>query len=124
MAVGNDEVIPENLTSPAISTAFATTAAALVGWLPPIAALFGIVVCAITIYESKTFQHWKRNRVLKHRAKKLAKLRAKEKLVIAEIQALETLRAAKVEASEMVADAKSEAAQLIIHATADALTPK
>lgn len=88
--------------------------AAFVGWLPPIAALLGIIWYAITISESATFQAWWTRVKASRRAKKLAKLKAKEKLVIAEIQAIETVRAAKVEASELVAGAKADAEQLVV----------
>ncbi len=87
----------------------------LAGWLPHIAAVLSIVWFFICIYESRTVQHWKSNYTMRRRARKLAKLKAREKVVIAQITALETVRAAKVEAREMVADAKVEATKLMIH---------
>lgn len=96
-----------------------TLFAALSGIAPPIAALLSAVWFAVQIYESRTFQHWKRNRQMKSRAKKLAKLRAREKVTLAEIEAIERLRHARSEALEIVAAARAEADALIAHEAAD-----
>jgi hypothetical protein len=87
------------------------------GYLSPlftaIATSFSIIWFGIAIYESKTFQHWNRNRLMKKKAKKIASLRAKEKVIVAELEALELVRSAKSEAREKVAVAKSEAADIV-----------
>lgn len=111
-------MIPDNLVAPVYAASYAAVLASFAGWLPPVASIFAIVVCLITIYESRTFTRWWANHIRCQRAKKLARLRAKEKLVIAEIMALETKRAAKVEASEMVLDAAATAAQLVVREAA------
>lgn len=97
------------------SLSFGALIAVLAGVAPPIAALASALWFSLQIYESRTFQHWKRNRQFKSRARRLAKLRAKEKITLAEIAALEKLRHAKLEASDIVAGAKAEAAALTAH---------
>lgn len=56
--------------------------AALAGAIPAIAALVAIVWYAILIWESATAKKWRRN----HRALKLAKIRAQERLLLARIK--------------------------------------
>jgi hypothetical protein len=87
----------------------------LFGWFPPVAAAAAFIWYSIQIYESKTFQHWHRNRMMMRRARKLAKLRAREKMVIAEIEAIEKVRSARVEAREIVATAQAEGAKAVVH---------
>jgi hypothetical protein len=98
------------------STLFAT----LIGWLPQIAALVTVAWGLLQIYESKTFQTFKFNFIARHREKRLAKLLAKEKVVLAQIAALELARHAKVVASDIVAVAKSDASALMVQAATDA----
>jgi hypothetical protein len=89
------------------------------GFFPYFAALLAAVWYLIQIYESRTFQHWFRNRLMKHRAKRLAQLRAKEKIVVARIVALEKVRSASVEAREIIAVAKSDAAKIAVKTETD-----
>jgi hypothetical protein len=84
------------------------------GILPPAVALVALVWYVIQIYESRTFQHWFRNRQMKSQAKRLARLRAREKVTLAKIEALETVRAAKAEAREKVKVAGAEAEKLVV----------
>src|ERR1700687_3394194 len=108
-----DNHIMQQIAPVGHTTSIAAFIAAILNWLPPvlasIGAIFGIVWYTIVIYESRTFQHWKRNRQMKKRAKKLAKLRAKERIVLAEIDAIEKVRSARVEAREIVEHAKVDA---------------
>ncbi len=101
-----------------VSTAAVVTT--IMGILPPMAAALSVVWFLICIHESRPFQHWKMNWIMKHRAKKLARLRAKEKVVVAQIKAIETIRAARVEARELVQTAKSQAAQIVVHESVEA----
>jgi hypothetical protein len=87
----------------------------ILGYLPFIAAFFGLVWYLIQIWESRTVQHWWRNRVEVKRAKKLVKLRAREKVLVAKIEALALTRAARVEARDKVERARVEAAALQVH---------
>jgi hypothetical protein len=80
---------------------------------PFIAAFVAFIWYLIQIYESRTFQHWRANFLMRRRAKKLARLHAKEKIVAAQIAALEKVRQARAEARDIVADAATEAANLI-----------
>lgn len=102
--------------------AASTLVGTLLGVLPTtvavVGSLLGIVWFLICIKESRTYVHWKANVQMKHRARKLAKLKAREKVVLAEIVALEHLRSARVEAREIVATAKADAAALVVHETA------
>jgi len=91
----------------------------LVGLFPPVAAAAAFVWYVIQVYESRTFQHWFRNRQMVHRAKKLARLRAKEKIVLAKIEAIEKVRIANREARDLVETAKSDAAKLLTKEAAD-----
>lgn len=102
------------------ATSATVLTASLLAWIPPSAALIGsllgILWFVICITESRTYQHWRNNLRMKHRARKLARLKAQEKIVIAEILALEALRAARVEARELVEGAKADAAVLVVQA--------
>jgi hypothetical protein len=49
------------------------------------------------------------------RAKKIAKLRAKEKVIVAELEAMELSRHAKIEARDKVELARVEAAKQSVH---------
>ena len=85
------------------------------GYLPIVAAFAGLIWYVIQIWESRTVQHWWRNRQEVKKAKKLIKLRAREKVLVAKIEALALTRAARVEARDKVEQAKVEAAKLQVH---------
>ena len=89
----------------------------ILGYLPTIlavvASILGVIWFLICIYESKSYTHWSRNRRMKRNARRLMKLRAKEKVVIAKIEAAETLRQARVAARELVDRQIAEAEKLI-----------
>jgi len=87
----------------------------ILGDLPYVAALAGMVWYTIQIWESRTVQHWWRNRQMVRKAKKIARLRAKEKVIVAQLEALETIRQARVDARTKVEVAKVEAAKLEAH---------
>ena len=89
------------------------------GYLPYIAAIAGFIWYCIQIWESRTIQHWWRNFQMKRKAKKIARLRAREKVIIAELDALNVVRAARVEAREKVETAKVEAAKEAAHAAVE-----
>ena len=94
----------------------------LMGYLPAIASILSIIWFGIQIYESRTFVHWKNNWLMKRKAKKIARLKAREKILAAQILAIETVRAARVEAREKVATAKTEATLDVVHdVTEDAI---
>jgi hypothetical protein len=92
----------------------------IMGYLPAIASILSIVWFCIQIYESRTFTHAKNNWLMRRKAKKIAKLKAKEKVLAAQIEAIETVRSAKVVAREKVVTAKAEAALDVIHGTTEA----
>lgn len=102
----------------------ATLLAGFMGALPTIitvvGGLLGIAWFCICIFESRTFQHWLRNRRMVSQARRLAKLRAQETVTLAKIAALETVRAARVDARELVQTAKADAAKLVAHEATEA----
>ena len=85
------------------------------GWLPVIASVVSIIWFVIQITESHTFVTWHNNWKTRSREKKLARLRAKEKVLVAEIHATETIRAAHADAQELLATAKMTAIMDIVH---------
>lgn len=121
MAVDTDYIM-EQMAPVAHPASAGVIVATMVGWLPSFAALLSVIWFLICIFESKTFQHWKRNLQMRYRARKLVRLRAAETITVAKIAALEKLRAARVEAREMVAGAKAEAAATAVHETTAAET--
>lgn len=94
----------------------------IVGYLPAIAAIICVLWYLIQIWESRTVQHWWRNRQMVRKAKRIARLKAKEKVIVAQLEALETLRQARVDARDKVELAKVEAAKLVAHETTEAVT--
>ena len=108
-----------HLAPPATYVGDVISAGAIVGsflgYFPIVAALAGFVWYVIQIWESRTVQHWWRNRQEIKKAKKLVRLRAKEKILIAKIEALAQVKAARIEARDKVEAAKVEAAKLQAH---------
>ena len=102
--------------------------AAIIGafwhWLPELAGSVAGILAAIwyvvQIYESRTYQHWIRNRRMMKKAKKIARLKAALKVRQAELDALETVRVAKVVAREMVKTAATAAEKQIANEDAAA----
>jgi hypothetical protein len=92
----------------------------MIGWLPYIASVLSIIWFLIQISESHTVVAWRDARKTRRRAKKIARLRAQEKILSAEIIAMETVRSAKADARELVATAKVEAIMGIVHDDANA----
>lgn len=88
---------------------------AILGLLPALAALGAIVWYLIQIYESRTFQHWIANLRMKNRARKLARLRARHKVLEAQMEALGIKKAARVAARELVEQAQAEATVKLAH---------
>jgi hypothetical protein len=87
----------------------------IIGYLPYIAALVGMIWYAIQIWESRTVQHWWRNRQMVRKAKRIARLKAKEKVIVAQLEAMESVRQAQVDARDKVETAKVEAAKILVH---------
>ncbi len=83
--------------------------AAFVGWLPALLALIPAFYYVILIWESSTVQHYLRNRRMRRKAKRVAKLRAQAKVVQAQLDAEDIVRSARTEAREKVAHAAVEA---------------
>lgn len=88
------------------------------GILPAIASLAAVIWYGIQIYESETVQtridRWKKKR----KARLIAKIRAKQKVLLAELEALEVIQTARAAASETVARATTEAAKELANAHA------
>lgn len=90
--------------------AILTWLGAVAGLLPVFAAFIAAVWYMIQIYESETCQHWLERRRMLRKARLIAKLRAKQKVVLAELEALELVREARSVAQEKVKRASHEAA--------------
>ena len=92
---------------------FGVSVAGVIGYLPVfitcIAGILAACMYAVTLWESKTVQHWMNNRRMLKKAKKVARLKAKQKILEAELIAVEKVRVARHEAREIVESAKSEA---------------
>lgn len=95
----------------------------IIGWLPAIAAAVAVIFYCIQIWESATVRHYLANRKMVRKAKKIAKLRAREKIITAQLAALETVRQAKAIAKETVAIATAEAAQQVVIESIEAEIP-
>lgn len=101
-----------------------TYAASVWGYLPGVVAVIGgclaIVWYALMIYESKTFEAWRADRASRIKARRIAKLNAKEKVIRAELEALELKRGAAATAAAVVQAAERTAADKVATATAEA----
>lgn len=86
--------------------------ATLAGVAPPVAAFVAFTFYMIQIWESQTVQNYVRNWRTLQKTRKIARLKAKQKVVTAKLDALEVVRAARVEAKELVATAAVEAEKL------------
>ena len=95
------------------AVSLAAIAGTLAGWLPLFAAVVAVIWYSIQIWESATVRHYLSNRQTIRKAKKIAKLRARAKVIAASLDALEVVRAAKAEAKEKVAVAAAEAAKQV-----------
>jgi hypothetical protein len=80
-------------------------------------ALAGLTWFCIQIWRSREIQHWWHNRQEVKRARRLVRLRARERVLVAKIEALAKVRAARVEARDLVEQAKVDAAAQAAHET-------
>lgn len=106
----------------AIVGVLASWAGILSPLLTALATIFTIAWMAICVWESATcrswrdgLRHWKNNAIMKHRARKLARLKARELKTQAAILAQEKLSQARVEARGVVATAAADAARVVAH---------
>lgn len=81
--------------------------------LPPVAAVLAILYYMIQIYESPTIQTWLRRHNQRHAVRRLRRLEAKQRIILAEIAATELMRKASLLAAETKEVAKTEAATLV-----------
>lgn len=91
---------------------------ALLGMFPAIAGFAALVWYTIQIYESATIQKYMEARRTRIKTKRVARLRAEQRVLVAELEALEVVREARVVAEDKVAKATHEAAtQLAVDAS-------
>ena len=83
-----------------------------IGYLPYVAATVAVIWYIIQIWESRTIQAWWTNRQLVRRSRKIARLKAAEKVITAKLSALQKVSLAKQDARESIAIAVVEAATL------------
>lgn len=86
------------------------------GVLPALAALFAVIWYMVQIYESYTFQRWAEKRRALKKAKRIARLRAEQKVLLAELEAMEVVREARAVADDKVATAAADAKTLLANA--------
>ena len=88
--------------------------ASIMQWLTPaltlISLTLGIAWFILQIWESKTTQGWVMRWRAKHNASRLAKLRAKEKILAARIMAVAKVLGAEADAAALLQHAKIQAA--------------
>ena len=84
----------------------------IVGWLPYFAALVAFLWYVIQLWESRTVQYWWNSRQMARRLRKIAKLKAREKIITARLIGLQTVHAAREEARTVAASAAIEATRL------------
>lgn len=77
-----------------------------------LAGFFTAVLSIVQLYESRTFQHWKNNWLMKHRARLLARLQRRAAMTAARIQALQRIRVGRQEAKDIVNEATAVAATI------------
>lgn len=92
--------------------AVGTWVGTLFGLLPALAALVAVIWYMIQIYESTTVQKWLDVKRLVWKARRIAHIRAEQKLLQAQLEAMEIVREARVIADSKVAVATTEAAVL------------
>lgn len=81
----------------------------IAGFVPYLFATPAVIYYCLLVWENRTVQHFVRNRRMVHKARKIAKLRSKQKVIIAELEAIELIREARVIAKEKVLHATHEA---------------
>lgn len=102
---------PENIVTHSAATG--GVVATLLGLLPTVLGVVATALAAlwysIQLYESDTVQKWLSRRRAMYKSRRLARLKAEQKILVAEIDAIEVLREAKAVATEKVEVAKHEA---------------
>lgn len=92
---------------------------AFLGALPAFAALVGVIYYVIQIYESTTVQKWMDKGRRARKTRRIAKIKAEQKVLVAELDALEVVREARAIAENSVAAASHEAAVVLAKETGD-----
>ena len=103
------------------TTLFGTLVASFIahvwGYLPGVVAVVGgslaIVWYTIMIYESATVSTWRTEHAQSQKIKRIARLKAKEKVITAQLEALELKRSAAATAAELVRSAEQSAAEKV-----------
>jgi len=99
--------------------ALLTVIGALLQLLPAVAAAAGAIYYLIQVWETRTIQHWWNNRKMRLKAEKIARLRAKEKVIQAQLEAEGEVRQARAKARAKVEAASQEAAALLVQEQID-----
>lgn len=108
----------------AVSAAIITIANAILSYLPQVVAvivgLMAIAYYAVQLWESKTIQDRRHKFLEGRRLKKIAKLQAAERIVVAQLEALSVKRAANAAAAQLVQAGEAAAKQKLETAQLDA----
>lgn len=108
------------LTDHVISSAFlATVVAYITGIIAPIlgvlVGIMALVWYTIQIWESAFMSRWRLRIAARHKARQIAKLQRKEKIILAKLDALKVVQDAKITAQGIVQDARIEATKDAAH---------
>ena len=110
----SDQTLPVRMSIDVV--AGSTLVATFFSWLPTtvgvIGGIFSIIWFALNIADHATVRAWFERRAERIRTKKLARLRAKQKIIEAQLVAAEHVRGARAAADDLVEHAKAAAAIL------------
>jgi hypothetical protein len=84
-----------------------------------IAGILVIVLYSLQIWKDSSVQHALRNWRMKRKFRKIRKIKARQKVLIAQLEALEIVKQARIEAREKVEQATAEANHLLVVEEAD-----
>jgi hypothetical protein len=85
-----------------------------------VSGMAGLIWFCLQIWENRTFQHWIMNRRMVSRARKVARLKAREKILVAKIEALQMQRQARADARALLENAATDAKAKLADAASEA----
>jgi dipeptide/tripeptide permease len=117
MSIADVAASPQLTSGTLATTLVGTYLGHAVGYLPGFVAVVGgmlaIVWYSVMLWESKTVQDWHAKSSARRKMKKIANLKAQEKIITAQLAALEVRRVAREDAADKVQAATADAALVI-----------
>lgn len=114
----NNQFDVAHLTGQAIS--LAGLISYFIGWLPAVAATIAAIFYILQIWEMRTVTEWRERYKRRHKAEKILRLKAQEKVIAAQLEALELKRSAASTAAEVLRAAEVVAADKVAAAASAA----